>query len=308
MEFCSKYGLDYGASGSDEEFINDRDERTNQQVKKRVRKADSNIIAVKFDRLTIGQHQMDIGRRRKQCSDCDAIAMGDKNVTRSESGKLVKWTCEFCYEENSISEEELLPSECSEDVTFLLEKGPKNDNKKEDASTPGVESNKSSSSSNNAVGYLTFCIDNSGSMDSRIVAQRADMDGFNTMNMTRLDGVKAACVESLDKLIKDEPGTQVAVVTFSNDVKYYGDCRVNKAVFDTSDRQASNPSSIFNPTNYFRSSRPSSQSGDQHSLINNKEKIIEAGKKQDGNLKPVEKSYEWLEQRVKSLRTEGSTA
>ena len=50
MEFCSKYGYNYGFQGSDEEDMIDE-----QQIKqkKKVRKTDSNIIAVKFDELTI---------------------------------------------------------------------------------------------------------------------------------------------------------------------------------------------------------------------------------------------------------------
>ena len=130
MEFCSKYGYDYGFEGSDNEEISDEEESTKKIVKRKVRKADSNIIAVKFDQLVM-TNEMFAGEPVK-CKKCEAImtSVSRENVKLDEASQNKIWTCEFCFEINDISK---LISSIDEipkddDTTFLLEAAPVNVN------------------------------------------------------------------------------------------------------------------------------------------------------------------------------------
>ena len=67
MEFCSKYGYDYGCEGSDEEEYYDFEDH----CRKKIRKANTNIIAVKFDKL-VASNEMYAGEP-KSCQKCGAI-------------------------------------------------------------------------------------------------------------------------------------------------------------------------------------------------------------------------------------------
>ena len=71
MEFCSKYGYNYGFEGSDSEEYEETDEKTKNKVTKKTRKADTNIIAVKFDKL-VASNEMFAGEP-KYCKKCEAI-------------------------------------------------------------------------------------------------------------------------------------------------------------------------------------------------------------------------------------------
>ena len=64
--------------------------------------------------------------------------------------------------------------------------------------------------------FLTYCIDISGSMDTQIPSN-------NEQYMTRLNGVKIACLENLNILKDSEPNKKCSLVTFSDSIKYYGD-------------------------------------------------------------------------------------
>ena len=310
MEFCSKYGYDYGANGSDQEDIEDVDKQTKEKVTRKVRKADSNIVAFKFDRLAVPAHAMPLATKYKTCFKCAAIATSSANVKNNI------WTCEYCYEENAIEGDEILPSECSEDVTFVLQEAPAKTETSADESVSAKPVDKPVASEKD-LSYLTFCIDNSGSMDSVIYAKHGDAE-LQSTNMTRLDGVKVACVESLSKLKNDEADKMVAMVTFSEGVKYFGDCssaNEGRPLFDTagssSSRHFYQPGFMQYQVQHRRPMPvpvPVPQEEDNSDLLNNKEKIMAAGRNQAGNLKPISESFAGLEQKVQSLQTEGSTA
>ena len=93
MQFCSKYGYDYGFQGSDEEDMN---EDLNEKEQKKVRKTDSNIIAVKFDELTISNETF--AGETKHCSQCLAILNKHSlsNITTESVTNILIWKCEFC--------------------------------------------------------------------------------------------------------------------------------------------------------------------------------------------------------------------
>jgi hypothetical protein len=348
MEFCSKYGFDYGFQGSDEETIEDTDQVTKLKVNKKVRKIDSNIIACTFDRLLLSNNMF--AGDQIACKKCTAIvtSLSKKNVKTNENKFL--WICDFCYQENELSDKikslDELPNE--DDVTFLLEPTPAEPTTATaEASNPGDDS------------YLTFCIDVSGSMDEKIQIKKNNeainkyenpdsLFYYEQSDMSRLDGVKLACIETLKSIKDDNPNKLVSMVTFSNDVKFFGDCRSIRPIIDTGNRGSYNDyntynrplistqqtSGIFQKLKYF--ARGSSSSQTQFSqvqddsdieqipttlqaparpvqeigsgILDNKEKIIALAKNQDGKLKPISNSYPNLEHKLKSLRTEGSTA
>lgn len=355
MEFCSKYGYDYGFQGSDEETIEDEEKLTKLKVNRKVRKIDTNIIACKFDRLVLSNNSF--AGDFVSCKQCKAIVTGLSKKSINEKDLI--WVCEYCFESNDLSKLiknlDELPND--DDVTFLLEPATSG------ASTiSSVDTNTQPLDSN----YLTFCIDVSGSMDETIMIKKFKdgNDGsfdYERTNMSRLEGVKVACIETLKSLKDEDNNKLVSMVTFSDNIKFFGDCISGKAIVDTSVRNSgrfnrvnpfypiqSNPnqSQVSQPSKKaprtkssflgsIKAKFTSKSSGNSNSnsdteetsdtdnvetetntntntiaedILENKEKMLALAKNQDGNLKPVSATYKYLEQKIKSLRTEGSTA
>lgn len=339
MEFCSKYGYDYGFSGSDSEEISDEENETEKKTTRRFRQADSNIIAVKFDSL-VEPNEMHQSKPIV-CKKCEAF-LSLLSTTKKENDKT-EWTCEFCQAVNILEtfNENELPKQ--DDVTYLLESAPR---KKVEFKENIEEKSKSMVSTDDS--YFTLCMDISGSMDTIIKDQ-----------MTRLDGVKLACIENLERLKIEEPNKRVSLVTFSQDVKFYGDCSKSKPIVDTQKIKRSNSllyqiqkpksmspkrpqSTVFNSivkkaSNIFtlgpssnprlrsqvkNSSRSEDSSEDEEEdltetrednedngdILENKKKMLKLAVNQDGNLKGISESSEKILNRVKQMRTEGATA
>ena len=323
MEFCSKYGYDYGFEGSEEEDISDEEGETNQKVTKRYRKADTNIMAVKFDQLVVS-NEMFAGEPIA-CTKCSAFmsSISKKNIKIKQDNKYT-WTCEFCYEQNEVvlfsSSFDQIPN--VDDVTYLLEAAPELN---EDKNT--TKSNSATSSDE----YFTFCIDISGSMDEIIPVRTRSEDA--SVAISRLDGVKHACIENLSNLKKDEPNKRVCLVTFSDHVKFYGDAtkaKNNKPILDTSAYQdeihsifkkkpniltsfknilkfkaSTNTASNLNEIEEDFSIEEKSMDAD---ILENKEKMFALAALQSGELEGIAKTHLKLENLIKNLRTEGSTA
>jgi hypothetical protein len=241
MEFASKFAYDYGYQGSDNESFSSGSDVDNSKansspkVKKekrktkiRIRKADSNIIAVKFNQLVM-PNEMFAGEPIK-CKNCQAIMT--KLSKKSVNDKI--WTCEFCATKNvlsNVTNDQEIPDH--DDVTFLLEPAPPvKESTKGDQKAP----NKDNLDSN----YLMYCVDISGSMDTCIETRTEPVE---SSPMSRLTGVKTACLESLKSLKEDAPNKRVALVTFSEEVKFFGDCsklgRHGSALLDTGNRRQS---------------------------------------------------------------------
>lgn len=318
MEFCSKYGYNYGFEGSDEETFSDHETEKSESVQRRIRKADSNIIAVKFDELVL-TNQMFAGEPIK-CKKCDAIM---SNLSRQSINLEKKiWKCEFCFEENDISKIESLEQIPNvDDVTFLLEPEPKKVS--ELISTEKADlSDKVKSTDNN---YLMYCIDISGSMDTNIPIKPVDNSNKNSL-ITRLQAVKVACAENLSNLKDQEPNKRVSLVTFSDRIKFYGDGSKREPIFNTDNSPSyqtnySRPnrgliSSMRSKINSLNIGASNTKTANNHpeesqvpkDLLENKEKMIAWAHNQDGNIKPVSESYKNLEFLIKNLQTEGSTA
>lgn len=209
MEFCSKYGYDYGHDGSDNEEISVEEEQTKQKVKRKIRKADSNIIAVKFDELVM-TNEMFAGDPI-YCKKCEAIlsSLSKESINIDEVSKTKTWICEFCYESNDISEliSSLDEIPKNDNTTFLLEAATASSAQIADKN---LVENKNLSEDNS---YLTFCIDISGSMDTNIqienpvnLAKAGHINSqYKNSSITRLEGVKMACAENLNQLKEQEP-------------------------------------------------------------------------------------------------------
>jgi hypothetical protein len=170
MEFCSKFGYNYGFNRSDSESLSDEEDNERgltlniAKKRRRIRKADFNIINVRFDKLT--QSNETYAGEPIKCGKCDAIMTSmqsylktsndGKTKSNSKSKKKI-WQCEFCSYENDVSRLldhfEDLPDK--EDVTFLLEPAPVKPTSATDQALVKEDPTKSN--------MLTFAIDISGS-------------------------------------------------------------------------------------------------------------------------------------------------
>jgi hypothetical protein len=274
MQFCSKYGYDYGFQGSDEEDMN---EDLNEKEQKKVRKTDSNIIAVKFDELTISNETF--AGETKHCSQCSAILSMHSlsNITTESVTNILIWKCEFCDHINKLESTNINEIPKQEDVTYLIEPAPPVPTTT--TNEPTLVNTKDIKSTDD--NFLTYCIDISGSMDTQIPSN-------NEQYMTRLNGVKIACLENLNILKDSEPNKKCSLVTFSDSIKYYGD-----------GSKSNNEEPLINTS-------LNQQEGDD--LLTNKEKMLALGTNQPNDLNGISKSFDKLKSIIEHLTTEGYTA
>ena len=238
MEFCSKYGYNYGFHGSDSEELLDEEINSNGKTKKNFRKADSNIIAFKFDKLD--KPNGFSFAKPYICKECSAIMSLLSKVEKEDN--QIEWKCEFCEAINNFNFESNIFVDFGErsqdDITYFL--------------------NEIEKVRNNANTYFIFCIDVSGSMDSI------------------LEEVKQACIKNLEKLESEQPNTKVGLVTFSQQVKFYGDC-------------SSDTPYICNE-------------------LNDKDELFKLAQDYNSELMNVSRSKNNILNRIKQIRTEGQTA
>ncbi|CAF3395009.1 unnamed protein product [Rotaria sp. Silwood1] len=193
--------------------------------KKRLRKADTNVLSVKFDRL-LQPGEMHAGDP-VYCVDCGAIASHLSKIQNEESQES-KWQCEFCPKLNTVDIEQTdLPKK--EDATYLISPAPV----VHGSDMTGVDDS-----------IVIFLIDISGSMSSTTLVPgtfnlpnalreqeraAANFDGAplirqrNQTYVSRLQGVQMAVDANLDKLVKDTPTRRAALLTFNHEITYYGD-------------------------------------------------------------------------------------
>lgn len=323
MNFASKYGYDYGFQGSDLEEYSDEEEdsltKKKKIVKSKIRKADTNVISVTFDSL-VSPNEMFAGEP-KLCKNCEAFMspLSVKNI----SNKL--WKCEFCYTDNDISTliDDLNEIPQKYDVTYFIE-GPKETQ----------SSIKTEVQPLNEGNYLTLCIDVSGSMDTNIET-RTNCENY----MTRLQGVKISSIETLKNLNESEPNKKVSLVTFSDQVKFYGDTSERNPLVTIVSHENDNVYRNYSQLQTNQQSKPkktiagrikslissnkskSNSSDDETSTSQEqsaatqeskedkeKNRIIEVAKNIKNIIKPISQTYASFETKIKSLETEGSTA
>ncbi|RNA08185.1 circularly permutated Ras 1-like [Brachionus plicatilis] len=277
MEFCSKYGYDYGYDGSSSEELDSESEKTSG---KKIRKADTNIVSVSFDRL-VSTNQMFAGEPIK-CTNCEAI-MNQISRHHVDSGKKI-WNCEFCLEPNPLNILDLNQIPDDTDTNFLIESVPQSNKN----STKKFHENQS---------FLFYCIDISASMDTEI---------SESCQLSRLDAVKNACIENLTNLKSTQASKPIGLVTFSSRVRFIGD-NLNSQKHLTLENtmpKASRSSSLLSRIK----SVLSSNGTETANILDDREKLIELGRRQDKNLRPILESHRFLTAKIESLETEGATA
>ncbi|CAF3086714.1 unnamed protein product [Rotaria socialis] len=254
---------------------------TNAQRKKRLRKADTNVVSVKFDRL-LQPGEMHAGDP-VYCADCGAIASHLSKIQHVENEES-KWQCEFCPKSNIVDIEQTdLPKK--EDSTYLISPAPV----VHGSDMTGVDDS-----------IVMFLIDISGSMSSTTLVQgrldlpnvrqqqqraAANFDGARMMRerhqtyVSRLQGVQMAVDANLDKLVKDTPTRRAALLTFNHEITYYGDGTRTEPLVIRGDK------------------------------LNSADDLLrEAGRELDKELKPVSETKAKLTERIYDLEEGGQTA
>ncbi|CAF0934799.1 unnamed protein product [Adineta ricciae] len=197
--------------------------------RKRLRKPDTNVLSVKFNRL-LQPSEMHAGDP-VYCIECQAITshLSQIQIEKSNSDETEsKWHCEFCPHVNTVDiEQSDIPKQ--EDATYLLTPAPV----VHGSDMTGVDDS-----------MVFFLIDISGSMSSTTLVhgafnlpnalrqQERAADAFggaqmvrhrNQTYVTRLQGVQMAVAANLDKLVKDTPTKRALLLTFNHEITYYGD-------------------------------------------------------------------------------------
>ncbi|XP_065179565.1 uncharacterized protein LOC135810028 [Sycon ciliatum] len=197
------------------------------------RRADTNVIAIKFNQLT-EPSKMHTGEV-VTCTCCRAVLSHFSRLTpdetRGEDAKI--WVCEFCGEENSvdISEEEVPKKE---DVTFMITPAP--------ATSASLAADQSGAVDKS---IIVFCVDVSGSMSvttevpgrfqlrgrinstpGRIsgdsLDQRLPNERRNVTYVSRLQAMQAAVDDQLTTMKEKFPARRVALIAFNNEVRVIG--------------------------------------------------------------------------------------
>ncbi|UJR20810.1 hypothetical protein I4U23_023922 [Adineta vaga] len=310
MDFGSKYVFKY-AHSSDESISDDdeilldarhqaplallaQSEQAEQQAiqptsaaasihkrKKRLRKADTNVLNVKFNQL-LQPGEMHAGDP-VYCEECRAIGSHLSQI-QTEENQEAKWKCEFCSKSNTVDIEQTdLPKK--EDATYLISPAPV----VHGSDMTGVDDS-----------IVIFVVDISGSMSSTTTVPgtfrlpnalrqqdraAANFDGERLIRdrhqtyVSRLQGVQMAVDANLDKLAKDTPTRRAALLTFNHEITYYGDGTRTEPLVIRGDK------------------------------LNNVDDLLrEAEREQNNELKPVAQTKTNLTERIYDLEEGGQTA
>lgn len=203
-----------------------------EKKKKRLRKADTNIVSIKFNKL-LQPGEMHAGDP-VYCSTCGAIAshLSQIQTVQPEEGLIAdaktQWKCEFCPQTSNVDiEQSDLPKK--EDATYLVEPAPI----VHGSDMTGLDDS-----------IVVFVVDTSGSMSSTTLIpgnfqlpnalqqQERDRTNFDGERMirnrhqtyvSRLQGVQMAVEANLDKLVKETPTRRAVLLTFNHEITYFGD-------------------------------------------------------------------------------------
>ncbi|XP_077115852.1 circularly permutated Ras protein 1-like [Ranitomeya variabilis] len=134
------------------------------------------------------------------CSRCSATCSSLNNVDNAKT-----WTCVFCAAENLLSGDTRFESREEGDDVY--------------AGDPRSENEYSFADQT----MIIFCIDISGSMSVTSEVTQEQSNDYNVVYKSRMEAVTSALGQTLDFLHQQHPGKRVALVTFSDQVKLYGD-------------------------------------------------------------------------------------
>ncbi len=193
-------------------------EESKHRVKQEV---DTNVIEIQLGTL---EHAEQLATGEPVfCSKCGAVLSLNSRpliVKDAASGKSI-WTCEFCNGKNElVLDEEEIPK--TDTLTYIMEKvappAVKQDEPMKDvaAKEPVPKDDDIS---------VIFCIDVSGSMDAAKFVKEGKAMKYvkNKSYPTRLEGVKVAIDNQIERMTKESPNRKVGFVTFENKVVLIGD-------------------------------------------------------------------------------------
>jgi len=167
-------------------------------------KVNTNVMTINFEEIEKNSHRATGDPIR--CERCIGYLSVDSKYDMSTK----TWVCEFCGYPNILDlEEEDLPKHSI--MTYI-------DPDQEVSSAPAAVTYSPS---------VIFCIDISGSMSSSSQCRTKFKYMRHQDHITRLESVKLAVDEQLEKLAKNSPNTKVGLVVFSDEVKILGDDTVD---------------------------------------------------------------------------------
>ncbi|XP_075696925.1 circularly permutated Ras protein 1-like [Rhinoderma darwinii] len=134
------------------------------------------------------------------CSGCSAACSKLNYVDDTKA-----WTCVFCTAENPLSDDNRFEIREEGDEIYAQDAQPESEYSFAEQT------------------MIIFCIDISGSMSVTTEVTQDQSNDYNVVYKTRMEAVKSALNQTLDFLHKQYSNKRVALVTFSDQVKLYGD-------------------------------------------------------------------------------------
>jgi hypothetical protein len=150
------------------------------------------------------------------------------------------------------------------------------------------------------------------------------IESTNDIKLNRLDAIKKSCIENLNELKLTNPNRRVALVVFSDTVKYYGDgshaneiITIGRNVDYSSANIRLARNSIANsllPSNHpifdtdLDQLSENVNNDEDINYLNDEERMLDLGVNHDHIISPLSKSCFDLEHKIKNLKIEGSTA
>ncbi|XP_040271518.1 circularly permutated Ras protein 1-like isoform X2 [Bufo bufo] len=168
--------------------------------------ANCNILLLNIGKM-VENSDTDIRASPLLCSGCSATCSKLNHVDDTKT-----WTCVFCAATNHLSDDSIFKSREEGDELYAADSQSGNEYSFVDQT------------------MIIFCIDISGSMSVTTEVTQDQSNDYNIMYKTRMEAVKSALDQTLDFLHKQNSKKRVALVTFSDQVKIYGDGTIQPLV------------------------------------------------------------------------------
>ncbi|XP_046381349.2 circularly permutated Ras protein 1-like [Haliotis rufescens] len=235
----------------------------------KTKKIDGNVVHIPLG--TLADDPQLVTGDPVRCRKCDAVLCQTSSLI--DNGDARQWTCEYCGKENK--ELDVTLEEIPRELMFDYMLSPATEKEEEAAEvvqkiTPGI---------------IVYCIDVSGSMDSKVdvpelqAAWKQARSGETLEAKSRLECIKEAVMRQVELLKLEQPEKQVMLVLFATKVEIVGD--------------GTGPSIKSTGVN----------NNDFDALINKGKDLAERNE-----IKPLRLSHDGLMEKVAELHTRGSTA
>ncbi|XP_044134134.1 uncharacterized protein LOC122926726 [Bufo gargarizans] len=170
--------------------------------------ANCNILLLNIGKM-VEDSDTDIRASPLLCSGCSASCSKLNHVDDTKT-----WTCVFCAATNHLSDDSIFMSREEGDELYAADSQSWNE-------YSFVDHDQS---------MIIFCIDISGSMSVTTEVTQDQSNDYNIMYKSRMEAVKSALDQTLDFLHEQNSKKRVALVTFSDQVKLYGDGTIQPLV------------------------------------------------------------------------------